>query len=176
MSASYGLYAHIQANRNRSMILIAGLFLLVYLLVFSFVLAFNGIMIGDEPLDYILDETLIQFVWLLPWSTGAAALWVLIGYRFHQRMIDLSTGARDVGRDEEPRVYNLLENLCISRGITMPGLQIIETDVLNAYASGMHEKQYKIAVTRGLVTSLDDQELKRFWGMNSPTSAMAMCA
>ena len=164
MSASYGLYAHIQANRNRSMILIAGLFLLVYLLVFSFVLAFNGIMIGDEPLDYILDETLIQFVWLLPWSTGAAALWVLIGYRFHQRMIDLSTGARDVGRDEEPRVYNLLENLCISRGITMPGLQIIETDVLNAYASGMHEKQYKIAVTRGLVSTLDDQELEAVLG------------
>jgi heat shock protein HtpX len=50
--------------------------------------------------------------------------------------------------------------LCISRGITMPKLQIIETDVLNAYASGMNEKQYKVAVTRGLVNTLDDQELE----------------
>ncbi len=160
MSESYGLYSHIRANRTRSAILIGGLFLLVYLLVFAFVLAFNGVMIGDEPLDTILSESIAQFWWLSPWTTIASILWILIGYGFHQRMIDMSTGARDIARDEEPRVYNLLENLCISRGITTPRLQIIDTDVLNAYASGMHEKQYKIAVTRGLVNALDDQELE----------------
>lgn len=160
MSESYGLYSHIRANRTRSVILIGGLFFLVYLLVFAFVLAFNGFMIGDEPLDYILSESIAQFLWLSPWTTIASILWILVGYGFHQRMIDMSTGARDIARDEEPRVYNLLENLCISRGITTPRLQIIDTDVLNAYASGMHEKQYKIAVTRGLVNALDDQELE----------------
>src|SRR5262249_17267571 len=56
--------------------------------------------------------------------------------------------------------YNLLENLCISRGIPMPRLQIIETDVLNAYASGMSEKNYRVAVTRGLLNTLDDNELE----------------
>lgn len=164
MSESYGLYSHIRANRTRSAILIGGLFLLVYLLVFAFVLAFNGFMIGDEPLDYILSESVGQFWWLSPWTTIASILWILIGYGFHQRMIDMSTGARDIARDEEPRVYNLLENLCISRGITTPRLQIIDTDALNAYASGMHEKQYKIAVTRGLVDALDDQELEAVLG------------
>lgn len=164
MSASYGLYAHIRANRIRSTVLIGGLFLLVYLLVFAFTLAFNGVVMGGEDLNFILNETSIQFFYLLPWATLGGALWVLIGYKFNQRMIDMSTGAIDVSRDQEPRIYNLLENLCISRGITMPKLQVIETDVLNAYASGMNEKQYRIAVTRGLVNTLDDAELEAVLG------------
>ena len=164
MSEAYGLYSHIRANRFRSGVLIAGLFVLVYLLVFAFVLAFNGVAIGDEGLDVIIDTSLVQFVYLLPWATLATAAWTFIGYSFHQRMIDASTGAKDVTRDEEPRLYNLLENLCISRGITMPRLQVIETDVLNAYASGMSENQYKVAVTRGLMNTLDDQELEAVLG------------
>jgi heat shock protein HtpX len=164
MSEAYGLYSHIRANRYRSTILIGGLFVLVYLLVFAFTLTFNGFVLGDEPLGYIFDETLSQFVLLLPWATLATGAWVFIGYRFHQGMIDRSTGAKDVTRDEEPRLYNLLENLCISRGIPMPKLQIIETDVMNAYASGMNEKQYRIAVTRGLVDALDDQEMEAVLG------------
>jgi heat shock protein HtpX len=160
MGASYGLYSHIRTNRYRSTILIGGLFVLVYLLVFAFVLIFNGITIGDEPFDVILGASFEHFLYLLPWATLATLAWTFIGYSFHQRLIDMSTGAKDVTRDEEPRVYNLLENLCISRGITMPKLQVIETDVLNAYASGMSEKQYRVAVTRGLIDSLDDQELE----------------
>jgi heat shock protein HtpX len=90
----------------------------------------------------------------------ATALWVFAGYRFHQWMIDRSTGAKDVTRNEEPDLYNLLENLCISRGIPMPKLQVIETDVMNAYASGMKDTQYRIAVTRGLMQALDRDELE----------------
>lgn len=160
MNPSYGLYSHIRANRTRSIILVGGLFVLVYLLVFAFTLAFNGLVMDGEGLGTILGETWYQFWWLFPWATIATGVWAFIGYQFHQRIIDASTGAKDVEREQEPRLYNLLENLCISRGITMPKLQIIETDVMNAYASGMHEKQYKIAVTRGLMNSLDDAELE----------------
>lgn len=160
MSAAYGLYGHIRSNRIRSAILIAGLFLLVYLLVFAFSLLLNGVMIGDQDLDIILSETLAQCLKLAPFATIATAIWVFIGYRFHQRMIDRSTGAKDVTRDEEPELYNLLENLCISRGIPMPRLQVIETGVMNAYASGMNDRQYRIAVTRGLMLALDRDELE----------------
>lgn len=160
MSAAFGLYGHIRSNRTRSVILIAGLFFLVYLLVFAFTLLLNGMMIGDQALDIILSEALAQFLLLAPFATVATAIWVFIGYRFHQRMIDRSTGAKDVTRDEEPELYNLLENLCISRGIPMPRLQVIETGVMNAYASGMNDKQYRIAVTRGLMQALDRDELE----------------
>jgi heat shock protein HtpX len=164
MSTAYGLYGHIRANRTRSTILIVGLFILIYMLVFAFTLAFNGLVMGGEDLETILDETLIQFVYLLPFATLGGAIWVFIGYQFHQRMIDMSTGAKDVTRDEEPDLYNTLENLCISRGIPMPKLQVMETDVLNAYASGMNEKQYRIAVTRGLMNTLDHEEMEAVLG------------
>src|SRR5690606_10347710 len=63
-----------------------------------------------------------------------------------------------------PKLYNVLENLCISRGISMPALQIIETPALNAYAAGLKEGQYVIAVTRGLVDTLSDDELEAVLG------------
>ena len=65
---------------------------------------------------------------------------------------------------EQPRLYNLLENLCISRGITMPRLKVMDTDALNAFASGLNQRQYAVSVTRGLVDRLDDAELEAVLG------------
>ena len=55
-------------------------------------------------------------------------------------MIDAVTGGHDVTRQEQPRLYNLLENLCISRGIPMPKLKIMESDALNAFATGLNRE------------------------------------
>src|SRR5262249_47311020 len=88
----------------------------------------------------------------------------LIAYKFHQAMIDAITGGHEGTRMEEPRLYNLLENLCISRGITMPKLKIMEDDALNAFATGLNEKQYSITVTSGLLSRLDDAELEAVLG------------
>jgi heat shock protein HtpX len=160
MGQAYGLYGHIQANRTRSLFLLFGLFVLVYLLVAAFSIVLVAAFSEGQGLGSILDDS-VEVFWLsAPWATGATILWVLISYFFHQRMIDAATGAKNVTREEEPKLYNLLENLCIARGITMPKLQIVETDALNAYASGMHEKQYRVAVTRGLMNTLDDQEME----------------
>ena len=79
-------------------------------------------------------------------------------------MIDALTGGREVQRREEPRLYNLLENLCISRGITMPKLKVMESDALNAFATGMNEKQYSITVTSGLLNRLNDAEIELVLG------------
>src|SRR5829696_9496122 len=88
-----------------------------------------------------------DLVYALPWVTIGTALWILIAYKFHQAMIDAITGGREVTRQEEPRLYNLLENLCISRGLPMPKLKVMEDDALNAFATGLNEKQYSITVT-----------------------------
>ena len=79
-------------------------------------------------------------------------------------MIDALTGGHEVTRQEQPRIYNLLENMCISRGITMPKLKIMESPALNAFATGLNEKQYSITVTSGLVDRLDDAELEAVLG------------
>ena len=63
-----------------------------------------------------------------------------------------------------PKLYNTLENLCISRGMKTPNLYIIDGDELNAYASGIDEKSYAITVTRGLVERLNDAEIEAVLG------------
>src|SRR5207253_5377768 len=144
--ASYGLYTHIQSNKRRSIALLIGLFFLVYVMTYAGALIAEALT-GDASLDYLLRAALRDFVYALPWVTIGTALWILIAYKFHQSMIDAVTGGREISRQEQPRLYNLLENLCISRGITMPKLKLMEADALNAFATGMNEKQYSITVT-----------------------------
>src|SRR5262247_3587718 len=161
--AAYGLYTHIQSNKRRSVALLIGLFFLVYLLLYAGALAGEALTI-DAPPDVLLRRALSDALYAAPWATLGTALWILIAYKFHQSMIDAVTGGREVTRQEEPRLYNLLENLCISRGITTPKLKVIEDDSLNAFATGMNDKQYSITVTSGLLNSLDDAEIESVLG------------
>jgi heat shock protein HtpX len=161
--AAYGLYSHIQSNKRRSIALLIGLFFLVYILVYA------GALLGETltvnaPLDLLMRRALLDAVSALPWATIGTALWIVIAYKFHQSMIDALTGGREVTRAEQPRLYNLLENLCISRGITMPKLKVADDPALNAFATGMNEKQYAITVTSGLLDRLDDAELESVLG------------
>jgi heat shock protein HtpX len=163
MEHAYGLYTHIQANKRRSIALLIGLFFLVYVMVFAGVLAAEALTTNGS-LNYLVARARQDFIAALPWATLGTVLWILIAYKFHQSMIDAITGGREVTRREEPRLWNLLENLCISRGITMPKLKVMESDALNAFASGLNEKQYSVTVTRGLMQALDDAELESVLG------------
>ncbi len=159
MFQAYGLYGHIQANRIRSVILLAGFVVLLQALLFSFNLIWAALAYGGD-LDEIFGYAFWQFGRTWPFAMLGAAVWFIIAYFTHQTLIRMATGAKGVTRAEAPRVYNLLENLCISRGLAVPALQIIETPALNAYAAGLREGQYVIAVTRGLVDTLTDDELE----------------
>jgi heat shock protein HtpX len=161
--AAYGLYTHIQSNKRRSIALLIGLFFLVYVLVFAGALVAEALSY-QASLDYLLQRAWHDLIVASPWATIGTILWIIIAYRFHQSMIDAVTGAEDVTRQEQPRLYNLLENLCISRGITMPKLKVMETDALNAFATGMNEKQYSITVTSALLAHLDDPEIEAVLG------------
>jgi len=162
--AAYGLYTHIQSNKRRSIALLIGLFFLIYVLVFAGALVAEALSAGNAQLDFLIQAAVYDFIKAAPFATIGAFLWVLIAYKFHQRMIDAITGAHQVTRADEPRLYNLLENLCISRGIPMPALRIAEDEALNAFATGLNEKQYSITVTRGLSQALNDQELEAVLG------------
>jgi heat shock protein HtpX len=162
--AAYGLYTHIQANKRRSVFLLIGLFFLVYVMVFAGALTAEALQYGNAPLDFLVQQALNDLIVALPVATIGTLVWIFIAWKFHQSMIDALTGGHTVTRAEEPRLYNLLENLCISRGIPMPSLRISEEPALNAFATGLNPKQYSITVTRGLMDSLDDAELEAVLG------------
>jgi heat shock protein HtpX len=163
MEAAYGLYTHIQSNRRRSLILLIWLFAFVYLLVYAGALAGEALS-ADASLPWLLRQAWLDFLAALPWATGATLLWILIAYRFHQGIVDAATGGRTVTRQEQPRLYNLLENLCISRGIAVPKLKVMDSGALNAFATGLNEKQYAITVTTGLSSHLNDAEIEAVLG------------
>ncbi len=161
--AAYGLYSHIQSNRRRSLALLIGLFLLVYLLVYAGALTAEALSV-DADLDTLMQRALGDLISAAPVATLGTALWMAAAYFFHQNMIDALTGGREVTRAEQPRLYNILENLCISRGIAMPRLKVMDSDALNAFATGMNEKQYSITVTSGLIDRLSDAEIESVLG------------
>ncbi len=161
--AAYGLYSHIAANRRRSLALLIGLFFLVYLMVYAGALLAEALNI-DAPPDVLLRLAWRDLIAALPFASVGAAAWILIAYKFHQAMIDAVTGGQEVTRREQPRLYNILENLCISRGIPMPRLKIMESEALNAFATGLNQKQYSITVTTGLLAALDDAEIESVLG------------
>lgn len=155
--AAYGLYTHIRNNRRRSVALLIGLFFLVYLMTFAGALLGRAVT-QEAPLDYLIAQAWNDMIVAAPVVTIGTIIWILFAYKFHQALIDALTGGHEVTRAEQPRLYNLLENLCISRGIPTPRLKVMDSPALNAFATGMNEKQYSITVTSGLLQRLDDAE------------------
>ncbi|CAN5303765.1 M48 family metallopeptidase [soil metagenome] len=162
--AAYGLYTHIASNRFRSMLLLGGLFLLVYVTVFAGALISEVVINGERPFDDYIMLATRDLIRAFPYATIGSALWIVIAYFFNQSIIDAVTGGHEVTRQEQPRLYNLLENLCISRGIPMPKLKIVDNSALNAFASGLNRSQYSVTVTTGLLNALNDREMEAVLG------------
>ena len=163
-----GLQTYIWNNNLRSIFLLAAFPVLLMVLLYAIELVLIGggfvripyyLPVGDE-FAYAIRLTIES----LPMAIGVAAIWFVIAYFGNQTIIDLATGARPVARADNPELYNLLENLCISRGLKTPTLRIIEDPDLNAFASGLHEGQFSITVTRGLLDSLNRDELEAVLG------------
>lgn len=146
-----GLDTQIRRNNRRSMVLLFSFPLLIFAGVFGFFFWVNQ---GD------LNTAGYDFIVTIPFVLGGVAIWFLIAFAGHSAMIKLATGSETLDRKNNMRVYNLTENLCISVGMQMPKLRIIESDQLNAFASGINEKTYTVTLTRGIMEKLDDRELE----------------
>lgn len=159
-----GLKTHIWNNNLKSLALLAGFPVLLILLTYAGVL----LMIGYGAIEIPSGVGWAKQHWYAlrltgdaaPFAVAAALAWFVAAYLWRQQIIDAAAGAKTLERADNPRVWNLLEALAISRGLPMPDLRIIETASLNAYASGLGERDAVITVTRGLVDTLDDDELE----------------
>ena len=158
-----GLQTHIWANNTRSVILLVTFPILLIGIVYGVQLILMGLGFLPGTGRGLGDDMALAASWLgatIPLALGIAAVWFAVAYFGSQAMVDALTGARKVERRTEPELYNLLENLAISRGLRTPTLRVIDNDSLNAFATGLHEGQYSITVTRGLVQTLSRDELE----------------
>jgi len=106
------------------------------------------------------DQANQNFLQAMPFVLIGVAIWFLIAWAGHSSFIRMATGSKPLERTENKRVYNLLENLCISQGMTTPALYIIDDDSLNAFASGINQKTYSISLSKGIIEKLNDEELE----------------
>jgi heat shock protein HtpX len=157
-----GLKTWIWQNNFRSLLLLAGFpFLLIGLI---WALQLGLIAMEMAPTTGTFEGDLgLSTTWLAgtaPLAFLGAGAWYGVAFAGHQGIISMATGSKAVERASNPELYNLLENLCISRGQPTPKLRIIETEALNAFASGLGDKDAVITVTRGLLNTLTREELE----------------
>jgi heat shock protein HtpX len=155
---SYGLRTYIWNNRLKSLLLLAGFPFLLFLICFGFALLISAW--SDPDVGEGIANAFRLTPALIPVALGGALVWFVIAWFANQKIVDIATSAKALDRRTEPRLWNILETLCISRGITMPRLRVIESPAMNAFASGVRKSQYTVTVTRGLLDGLNDAELE----------------
>ena len=84
----------------------------------------------------------------------------LVSYFFSDKIALAMYGAQPVSREELPRVFNVVERMTQRIGLPMPKMYVIPTDSPNAFATGRNPAHASVAVTQGILTLLDDEELE----------------
>lgn len=146
-----GIQAQKSRNNIRSLVLLALFPTIIVAMVWTFLF-----FVFDNRID-TANELTIQ---VLPWVGIVVGAWFFIAYMTNTSMVRHATGARPLERRENPRVYNIVENLCIAGGMTMPKVNVIDTPELNAFASGIDDSSFTVTVTTGICDVLNDEELE----------------
>lgn len=153
MATYVGLQSQISKNNFKSVLLLASFPLLILAGVYAFFFFTHG---GQEKIE----DVNMAYIKTIPLVLGGVAVWFAIAYFANSTMINLATGSRTLERKENMRVYNLTENLCMTIGMKMPKLHVIDSPALNAFASGMSESSYAVTLTTGIIEHLNDEELE----------------
>lgn len=135
------MYSAIAANKRNTVIIIAG-----------FVLLLGG----------------LSWFWGQSTGNGSSAFMIILfvfGYALFQYYMAGSiavamSGAHQIQKSDNPRLWNTVENLAISQGMPMPKVYIINDAAPNAFASGRDPKHAIVAATTGLLELMDDNELE----------------
>lgn len=94
------------------------------------------------------------------WVIGAAAIYALIQYFLAAKLATLMTGAHEIEKRDNPRLYRIVENLTIATGMPMPKVYIIDDPAPNAFATGRNPQHAVVAATTGLLNIMNDRELE----------------
>ena len=166
-------YDHISQNKRRTALLV--LFFPVSLAILAWItlyllFVFGGVnassaqtaqtvdmMASSAPITASVSTSLayvLPFVWL------GAMIWLYVSWRVGAPIVLSGTGAVEISRTSNPEIYRLVENLCITRGLPVPKIYIMEDPSLNAFATGRDPEHAIIALTSGIIQKLDRAELE----------------
>lgn len=131
-------------NKQKSVFLMFGIFLVIVLLGYVISFAF-------EP-GYFFVIMIIAIIFSLSY--------ILISYHNSDKIAIASVGAKKAYRDDYKQYYNLVEGLTIASGLPMPGLYVMHFEQINAFASGRDPEHAVVCVSDGALEKLDKRELE----------------
>ncbi len=160
MLRANGLSGYIQNNNLKSGFLIFGFLISVQLMmaaIYCWIVLYSFPPLGfTEFLEHLSNYMASGFIAVL----AASLVWVTIAFTQFKSIVRKFTGLHDTERRQEMRLYNIVENLSISVGLSTPIIEIAECKGLNAFAMGLSPETSTIGVTRGLLNTLNDKELE----------------
>lgn len=160
-----GMLTQIRRNNMMSIVLLIMFPVIILATVWVFLALLNyfgnGYYNQYGEMVYQFDAATVNayFLSAVPWVVGGVGLWFLVAYFSNASMVRLATGARPLERRENPRVYNIVENLCMTCNMDMPKINVVDDPQLNAFASGIDKGSYTVTVTTGILDVLNDDEL-----------------
>jgi heat shock protein HtpX len=143
-----------KANRRNTLLLL----LLLTLLAAAF-----GYLIGWALEGEVTDDVpLLSVVGLVAGGALATAsvIWSGISLALGSRMVLSMAEAKPIEKQDAPQLFNVVEEIAIAAGIPMPRVMVMEVDALNAFATGTTMHNAAIVVTRGLLSTLNRDELQ----------------
>lgn len=160
-----GMHTQIMRN-NRLTIMLLILFPVIILGMVWVFLALvnyfgNGYYDQYGNIVHQLDAATVNYYFMntIPWVIVGVGIWFTIAYFANTAMVRAATGARPLTRKENPQIYNIVENLCMTCNMDMPKINIVDDPQLNAFASGIDKKSYTVTLTTGIIDRLNDDEL-----------------
>lgn len=134
------MYKNIAANKRNTVFIMIGFVVLVAAIGALFAYAY-------------------QDWWIVAWVMGAAAVYAVFQYFAASKLAVAMTGAKKIEKKDNPRLYNIVENLTLTAGLPMPEVYIINDNAPNAFASGRDPEHALVCATTGLMDVMDDKEL-----------------
>jgi heat shock protein HtpX len=154
MAGATDFVAAQKANRRNTLILLIALTVLA---------ALFGYLIGWVFQSETSDEVAAVSSFGLAAAAAMAIAsigWSGLSLAFGSRLVNAMAEAREIRKEDAPQLFNVVEEMSIAAGVPMPKVRVMETDALNAFASGTSLSNASIAVTRGLMNSLNRDELQ----------------
>ena len=155
-----GMHSLIRRNNRLSVLLLLGFPTILLAATWLFVALLNllggGPGLNDGGAHGLVSNVNDGFLSFMPWVVGVVALWFIIAYFTNTSMIRHAVRATPLARMDNPRLYNIVENLTMACGMNMPQVNIVNDPQLNAFASGIDDKTYTVTVTTGLMEKLND--------------------
>ncbi len=120
------------------------------------------IMIGFVAVIAAIGAAIAYFLndwWIVIYVFVIAVVYALIQYFAASSLAVSMTGAKEIQKKDNPRLYNTVENLAITAGLPMPKVYIINDAAPNAFATGRDPEHAVVAATTGLLDIMDNKEL-----------------